>query len=219
MIIMSKRVIIFVGPPGSGKGTQSDLLGDSLGIPKIDVGSLLRQRAKSPDETGKTIHRFQNEGKMIPDDMLEPVIEPVIQKQPNKGFILDGYCRNIQQVQHVFDWEKKGIFKEPIVINLNVNTNTTLKRIKQRRFCATCNEIRYVKNDDQTTCDTCHGILQKREDDNVDTFKKRVVTYKQQALPAQKLLADRYKYIVISGEQPIEDVHRNIKKEVTKLWV
>lgn len=207
-----------MGPPGSGKGTQSDLLGEKLEIPKIDIGSILRKRADKEDEVGQKIHTLQNEGKMVSDDMLEPIIEPEICVQPESGFIIDGYCRNSEQVKHIIDWQKKGIIKDPLVVNLEVDTDATLERIKKRRYCASCNEIKYIKTPDQTDCAECGEVLAKREDDNVDTFMKRVETYRKQALPARKVLENMYPFITIKGDQTIEAVAEDIYKQVKPLW-
>lgn len=187
---------VFVGPPGCGKGTQSDILARRLRLPKVDVGASLRQRATANDAIGQTLQVAMARGEMIPDRKLEGIITPIFQAALSpSGIIIDGYCRTLAQVKHLEKWVSQRVLPPPLIIYLKIDPQKTAQRIAQRRRQA------------------------GRIDDAEVIFTKRVSTYRQLTEPAIASLIKRWPYLQINGDQSIEQVAGDLKNQLAPLWV
>ena len=175
--------LVFLGPPGSGKGTYASRIEDKRGWPQISTGQLLRDCRGDP-EYGKTIIEYQDSGKLVPDEIVMAVLKKRLSQDDCKnGFILDGFPRSLDQVE-----ELEKITKIDLVINLVVPEEIVIFRLSNRRQCRKCAEIfsvasEAVKPKVEGVCDKCGGELYQRDDDKPEVIKKRLDTYHQNTAP------------------------------------
>jgi len=201
--------IILVGPQGCGKGTQAKILSEKLNIPHISVGDLFRNlKGSLKEEITKTI----NQGKMISDDLTIKIVRQRL-KEPDaqNGFILDGFPRNLNQVELL----KKNTEINK-VIEITISDEEAIKRISGRLSCPDCkenyNELTSPKPQIPNICDKCQTKLIKRADDTEEAIKLRLEIYHNETEPILKFYKD--KLIKINGEQEIEKITEDINNEL-----
>lgn len=201
--------IILVGPPAGGKGTLAKSLRDDFKLPHISTGEIFRENIKNNTELGKQVKSYLDEGTLVPDDITMEVVKKRIAEQDCKnGYILDGFPRNTQQA---VKYDK--IDKADVVIHLNVGLQEIEDRILGRKTCAVCGKIyntRFYKSD---TCE-CGGKLTTRNDDNIDTIRKRYHSYEKETVP----ILNHYKSILksFSGKDSPEQTYTPIKEFLVK---
>jgi adenylate kinase len=174
--------IVILGPPGSGKGTYSSRLSARLGIPHISTGDIFREEIKSGSELGRKISEYVSNGRLVPDDTVNKVMEKRLSKEDcGRGFILDGYPRTIQQAEFL-----DRLSKIDVVINLNVPDEVIVRRLSSRLVCKKCgaiyNKITLPPKVDGV-CDKCGGELYQREDDKPEVVRERIKIYKKEVAP------------------------------------
>lgn len=207
--------IVIVGPPGSGKGTQAKRLATALGWPHIDVGDLLREASRGDSAEAKEIRETMQRGRMLPQTVVKPVVEAAITHLPH-GLVLDGYARQIEQVDILMDWAERKSIPPLWGIQLDVPADDIIERIKQRRYCTDCRHKDYLVTDaeEAVSCLRCGGHLAKREDDADQTVKKRLDTYAAETLPAIAHLKKRAPVTVIDGQGSIDEVAQRVEMAV-----
>ena len=174
--------LILLGPPGAGKGTQAQFLVEKYGTPQISTGDLLRKAVAEGTELGKIAKEYMDAGKLGPDDLILALVKERIEKPDcRKGYILDGYPRNLAQAQAMEELDTVDV-----VINLVLPMGELVNRLTSRRTCRKCNAVynltaRPPKVDG--ICDQCGGELYQRDDDNEATVSKRLETYTAQTAP------------------------------------
>ena len=183
---MSSKNIIIFGPPGVGKGTISNLLEEKLDMIHFSTGNILRREIDINSDLGNLVKIHVNSGKLVPDSIItDLVLNNIIKNKEyfikNKGFILDGFPRNLIQAQLLNDRLAKINLKINTVIYLYVNDKQILiSRLSSRLICRKCeknyNRI-FSPSKLEYICDNCGGDLYKREDDDVDVIKKRIQLY------------------------------------------
>jgi len=203
--------IILLGPPGSGKGTQGDLIEKKYGFPKVSSGDLLRQAVKNEALLDEEVEGALNCGRLVSDDIIMLMIKDRIsQEDCRKGYVMDGFPRNLNQAK-MFE-EINGKRKE-IVLDIYLSEKTLIERLGARRICPQCGAIYNMKlqyPEKEETCDACGARLIRRQDDELHVIKERLRVYRNQ----EKTLIDYYKqkgvYNKIDGEKNIEDVFSDI---------
>lgn len=205
-------IVILLGPPGSGKGTQADKIRDMLKVPHISTGDMLREAIKNNSPIGKEVKQYLDSGKLVPDEtIIELIRQRVSQADCEKGFILDGFPRTINQakgLELILEKMKRKIDK---VINLAVSEDILIERLSGRRTCSKCStpyHIKYKAPKKGDICDKCSGNLYQRDDDKPETIKQRFQVYQQQTAP----LLDYYKKVVINvnGDEDIGKITNRI---------
>jgi adenylate kinase len=185
--------LILLGAPGSGKGTQSAMLKEKIGVPSISTGDILRAAVKSQTKLGIQAKEFMKAGKLVPDEVVIGIIEDRLKDADCKnGYILDGFPRTITQAEALNDMLSKKGSAIGKVVNLDVDDQELIERLSGRRLCRDCGASYHVtfspsKKGDR--CERCEGELYQREDDEEATIKKRLKVYKEQTQP----LIDFYK--------------------------
>lgn len=210
--------IVFLGPPGAGKGTYSSRIGKILGIPHISTGDIFREAVKNGTELGDKVSKYLKGGELVPDEITIEVLKDRIRRPDcSKGFILDGYPRTISQAK-----ELDKITKIDIVLNLNLHEDILIKKLSARRICKVCGEIYNVVDIKETIegveynmasmlpktlgiCDKCGGELIQRKDDVINVIKERLNVYKAQTEP----LINYYR-----NRRILEDIFVNANPEV-----
>lgn len=172
--------MMFVGPPGAGKGTQATAIAARLCIPHISTGDMLREEIKNGTTLGTQAKAYIEVGDLVPDDVIIGMVkERIARPDSKKGFILDGFPRTVAQAQ-VLD----GITKLDVVFNIDVPDEALIKRICARRLCRECGAVFQVsKLDGAKSCLKCGGTLYIRPDDNEETVRQRISVYKQKTAP------------------------------------
>ncbi|OGR85420.1 MAG: adenylate kinase [Elusimicrobia bacterium RIFCSPLOWO2_01_FULL_54_10] len=174
--------LAILGPPGSGKGTQSTKLAHRLGIKHISTGDILRTAVKDKTPLGKKAHEFINSGQLVPDELMIGIVkERIAEKDCKNGFILDGFPRTIPQAQML----DKNIALDQVIF-FDVSEEECSRRLSSRQICTQCGQIYNPTTRPPLRagkCDKCKGPLATREDDKPETVKKRLKVYREQTEP------------------------------------
>jgi adenylate kinase len=201
--------LILLGAPGSGKGTQAKFIVEDFNIPQISTGDLLREAVKKSSDLGLKAQEFMNSGKLVPDNIVLQLLEERFnQDDCKKGFILDGYPRNLTQAQDL-----KKITSIDLVINIEVNYNLLIERITGRRTCKQCGAIYhllYSPSKEEGVCDKCSGALFQREDDTETTVKKRITTYEEETKPLIAYYQEKGILETLTSDGTIEEMYQKV---------
>ncbi|HDM43608.1 MAG TPA: adenylate kinase [Candidatus Woesearchaeota archaeon] len=183
-------IIVFFGPPGSGKGTIASIVKKELGIPHISTGDLLREEVKKGTELGIKAKSYMDRGELVPDDLVLEVLKRRIEKPDCKnGFILDGYPRNVEQAKTL-----DRMFKIDYIFNFVLSEEEIIKRLSNRRVCPKCGAIYNLISMPPKTpgiCDKCGAALIQRDDDKPQAIRERLEVYKKQTEPVLEYYGDR----------------------------
>lgn len=215
------KVIILLGPAGSGKGTQAKLLVKKFGLEYFGSGDALRKRQKLGDFTAKKLIKVMGRGALIPSFVISKLwidrLERFKQKAKFKGFVIDGSPRKIIEAKFFdealnwYEWRKYAR-----VISVNISRGESINRLTKRRMCKKCGRLipwlghfKKIKK-----CDKCGGPLVTRHDDKLSAIKKRLEEFKNEVIPVLNYYKRQGKLIVINGEQSIEDVFKDVSKAI-----
>ena len=200
--------IIFLGAPGSGKGTHATRVKTQLGVPHISTGDIFRENIKGGTPLGVLAKSYIDKGALVPDDVVISIVEDRLAREDcQKGFILDGFPRTIYQAEAL-----KKIADIDVVINLVVEDEAIVKRVAGRRMCRCGETYNVAFLNGKTTCAKCGGELYQREDDKEETVKSRLEVYHKETAPLidyyrkEGLLKD------VDGSQGIDAVYADIMK-------
>jgi adenylate kinase len=178
-------VIIFLGPPGIGKGTQAAKISAHLGFPHISTGDILRENIKRQTQLGKQTQVLIESGRYVPDEIINKMIEHRInQEDCYKGYILDGFPRTMQQAHWLnARLEGKAQLK---VISYDASDDTIVERLSGRLTCKGCGKTYhkiFSPPKEQSHCDQCGGDLMQRKDDQESVIRQRLAVYQQETSP------------------------------------
>ena len=175
------NAIIF-GAPGSGKGTYASRLQSKIGVQVIATGDIFRELMKEDTPLGREVKSYVEKGLLVPDNIVVKVLKQKLAKtSKEKGFILDGYPRTIEQAKNL-----EKLAKIDVIIQLKVPDWIIIERLSSRRICKNCGEVynlRYLKPKVDMKCDKCGGPLYQRPDDMPEVIKKRIEVYERQTQP------------------------------------
>lgn len=186
-------IVILLGAPGAGKGTQAELLVKRYQIPHIATGDIFREHFKKETPIGKLAKEYIDKGQLVPDQLTNDIVrDRLSQKDAQKGFILDGYPRNLFQARALDQLIERHGWKVTAVININPPADILVNRISGRRICSKCGAVYHVTNKKpkvEGICDVCGGTIIQRKDDNAEVVLKRLEVYENQT----KELIDYYR--------------------------
>jgi len=211
---------IIFGAPGSGKGTYSSRLQSKLGVDVIAMGDIFRENLKADTSLGKKVRRYVEKGLLVPDDIVIDVLKQRIAKVPNeRGFILDGYPRTIDQAKTLED-----IAEIDVILLQMVPDWIIIERLSSRRICKSCGavyNIRFLKPKVNGVCDKCGGSLYQRSDDTPEVIKRRLQVYQEQTSPLLQYYKEKNVPFIISSiiglDTPPETVVETMIEELKKL--
>jgi len=197
--------LIFLGAPGSGKGTQAEQVNVKYNIPAVSTGNMLREAVKNGTEAGLKAKTFMDAGDLVPDEVVIGIIKDrIAQSDAKNGFILDGFPRTVQQAEAL---EKMGVNIDK-VINIDVADEKIIARMSGRRVCADCGasyHIEYKPVKAEGTCDLCSGSVVLRDDDKPETVIARLKTYHEKTAPLIDFYESRGKLRTVEGQEEIKD--------------
>lgn len=208
--------LVFLGPPGAGKGTQSARIVEDYKIVQISTGDILRSAVKEGTELGKLAKKFMDEGKLVPDEVIIGIVRDRLkQKDCENGFILDGFPRTIPQAVSLDAMLKDDLNTHLThIISLEVDDRIIIERLTGRRTCRGCGKIFHIKYNPpkkDAVCDFCGGELYQRDDDKLETIQKRLNVYHEQTSALKDYYKSSGKLYVIDGSKNVQDVYGQIK--------
>jgi len=206
--------LILMGPPGSGKGVQGELVQDRFQIPRISTGDMFREAVRNQTEEGKEINQYLEAGKLVPDEVVIRVIKKRLsQADCANGFILDGFPRTLPQGESLEEMLKSQDMQLDYVISLEVPDEVIVNRVTSRRVCSGCGSVYNVKTSPppaDNICPKCKGTIIQRNDDKEETILNRLQVYKDQTLPLKEFYRERGLLAEIEGDGAIEDIQNRI---------
>jgi adenylate kinase len=210
--------IIFLGPPGAGKGTQSRKVTEKYGFPQVSTGDILREAVKNGTDNGVKAKAFMDAGKLVPDELVVGIVaERLAQSDCAKGFILDGFPRTSSQAETLCDILGGLRRKIDVVIDLVVDEEDLIKRLAGRRTCKKCGmgyNIWFAPSAKEGICDKCGGELFQRGDDTEETARARFKVYKEQSEELGLYYNAAGKYFKLDGKAGVEDIFKKIEEIV-----
>lgn len=213
-----KRNLIFLGPPGAGKGTFAGVLTRQLGIVHVSTGEIFRNEIKSETELGKIAKKYVESGHLVPDEIVvKMVLKRLANSDCKAGFILDGFPRTLEQAKSLDEAIKKTHIKIDLVICFESSDDLLIKRLTARLTCRNCGEIfnkLFSPPKTEGTCDKCGVELYQRADDGLETVKNRLALYKEQTEPLIEYYTKERLIYSLNSEQNKDAV---LKKLITIL--
>jgi len=214
----TKKVIILLGAPNSGKGTQARKISENLGIPQISTGNILRKEVKNGTDLGMEAKAYMESGGLVPDELIMQIFKKRIsEKDCAKGFVLDGFPRTLNQARQLDNLLSEDKNTVTQIINLDVDRPILYYRSAARYTCEDCSRTYAITegyNPDTSKCD-CGGKLIKRADDTPEVLSKRLENYDKQTLPLIDYYGERVSNInVQSNDIQATDVFDMIMEKV-----
>ncbi|MEJ5338902.1 MAG: adenylate kinase [Aquificaceae bacterium] len=204
-------IVVFLGPPGSGKGTQAKKLSQELGLVHISTGDILREAVKNQTELGIKAKEYMDRGELVPDSLMIALIEEVMPQEG--GFILDGFPRTVPQAEALDDMLQKHGKGLSWVFLFDLPEEVVVERLSGRLTCSQCGAVYHIKYNppkEEGICDLCGGRLVQREDDREEIVRKRYRVYTDQTRPLVEFYQQRDKLIRLNAAQDIQEVNRRL---------
>ena len=202
--------IIFIGPPGAGKGTQAEKIVSGFGLPHISTGDAFRLAMSQGTPMGVKAKDYVDRGLLVPDDITIGIVKERIQLDDCKdGFLLDGFPRTLVQAEALDEIMKSMDDKIDHVINLSVNRGFLMDRLTGRWICKSCGATYHITNNpplQEGICDKCTGSLYQRSDDTEEKVGTRLDEYSNKTAPLLQYYEDKRLLRQINGEQEIDAV-------------
>jgi len=205
-------ILVFLGPPGAGKGTQAKLLSQRMGFLHLSTGDLLREAVKNQTPLGKKAKEYMDRGELVPDGLIVQLIEETMPKDGN--VILDGFPRTVNQALALEEMLKGKGEKISKVLFFDVPDEVIIDRLSGRRVCSKCGAVYHVKYNPpkvEGACDLCGGSLVQRDDDREEVVKKRLEVYRKQTQPLIEFYQDRGIIYRLDAEKGVEELFEEVK--------
>jgi adenylate kinase len=218
---MSATRLIFIGPPGSGKGTQAQRLHESRGLTQLSSGHVLRGEICSQTELGQRVAAYVESGALVPDQVITDVMLSAVDKLPaESGFILDGFPRTVPQAEALgAGFADRGMTVDAVV-DFDLPDETIIQRISGRRVCTKCGatyNVEFLPPKAEGVCDVCGAEVVQRKDDAPDVVRARLETYREQTEPLVAFYADRGLLCRIDASQPADEVEAAVLEAVDRV--
>jgi len=206
--------VVLLGAPGAGKGTQAKQIARRFGIPQVSTGDILRENVAQGTELGRKARAVIERGELVPDDLVLPMIaERLTQLDCERGFILDGFPRTVNQAEWLDRFLESREFCgkkfRPVVINIKVGYNQLLQRLTGRRSCPVDQKIYNIYSQPpkkEGVCDFCGTQLVQRKDDKEEVISERLKSYERQTLPLVDYYRRQGRLREIDGELSVDQV-------------
>lgn len=214
-------LIILLGPPGAGKGTQAERVVKERQLAYIATGDMLRNAVKAASALGRKAKQFMDQGQLVPDELVVEIVKERLQ-DPDcaKGALLDGFPRTVSQaifLEQVLPTVGFGIDR---VLSIEVDEKELIERLTGRRVCSDCGasyHLKFKPPQVRNVCDQCGGDLFQRDDDTLETVEERLQVYKKQTEPLVEFYQDKKLLDRIDGNLDIDQVYKQIDEIIEKL--
>ena len=199
--------IIFLGPPGAGKGTQAQIVCRRLGIPQVSTGDMLRAAIAAGTEMGRKAKEYMDQGQLVPDEVVIGIVKDrLADADCQKGYILDGFPRTVEQAKALSTFAKIDV-----AINLDVPDDVLVKRLSGRRVCPLCGAPYHVDRlNGETVCRADGTPLIQRDDDKAETVQNRLAVYHQKTAPLIDYYREAGLLKNIGGGLSLEEISEEI---------
>jgi len=208
--------VIFLGPPGAGKGTQAGRLAEWAKVPRISTGDMLREAIAAGTALGREIAPLMEKGALVPDDLLIGVVqERLLHKDCAKGYILDGFPRTLRQATGFETMVGGNLTEELLVFDVEVPRAELLRRLSGRRWCPTCQSTYHVDNNpprNDLRCDREGAPLIQREDDKEVAVARRLKEYDERTAPLIDYYRGRSHFYHVDGYRPPDAVFQELTR-------
>lgn len=206
--------LVLLGAPGAGKGTQAKKLIEKYSIPQISTGDILRKAVADGTPLGKEAKSYMDKGELVPDSVVIGIIrERLKENDCKKGYILDGFPRNVAQAKALDDMLKSLNSPLDFAISIDVSFDELMKRLTGRRTCKKCGQmynIYFTPPKKNGVCDKCGGELYQRDDDKEETIRKRLEVYEAQTAPVIGYYREKGILKSVPGTGSIDDIFNKI---------
>ena len=193
--------VIFLGPPGAGKGTQAVRVCERLGIPQISTGDILRRAMREQTPTGLAAKSYVDKGQLVPDSVVIDIVrERLAQEDCAGGYLLDGFPRTVPQAETLAQFAHIDA-----VIDIDVSDEKLIERLSGRRVCPACGGTYHISHLKGDTCEKCGGKLIQRDDDKAETVLSRLSVYHAQTAPLIDYYDARGLLRKVDGSAPMDD--------------
>ena len=207
-----KTVLILLGPPGAGKGTQAERLCAELSLPHVSTGDLFRENLSQGTELGERARSYMNAGKLVPDEVVVDMLaDRVSRPDCQAGYLLDGFPRTIPQAEALETMLADRA--ELRVLSLRVPAEVLIKRLTGRRTCGSCGNLHHMEFSPpaaEGVCDKCGGELTQRSDDSPEVVGKRLEVYEEETRPLEGFYADRGLLAAVDGDRTPDEVFADL---------
>lgn len=211
-----KRALIFLGPPGAGKGTQAKRVAQNCGILHLSTGDAFRDAIRRDTELGHRVRPIVERGELVPDQLvIEIVRERLSRPDCDKGFVFDGFPRTLPQAEQLDGILSAGEFEKLVVVDFCVSEEKLLRRLTGRRTCSVGGEIYNIYDAPPKVpevCDHDGGKLVQRSDDRPDVVRKRLRAYELQTKPLEEYYRRRSALQALDASQSVEEVGRALDR-------
>ncbi|OQX52995.1 MAG: adenylate kinase [Candidatus Omnitrophica bacterium 4484_213] len=205
--------LVFLGPPGAGKGTQAEVVCKHFSIEHISSGDLLRGAVRSNSLIGKKAKGFIEKGLLVPDEIVVQIVSEEIKKD-RKGFVLDGFPRNLAQAEFLNNSLSSLNICLDRVLNFVTSPQKIIERLSGRRICPKCQAIYHIKNMPplkEGICDKCGSSLLQRDDDKEETIRERLKVYTQLSQPLIEYYRKKGILVDVNGDLEVQVLFEVIK--------
>ncbi len=218
---MSLVRLVFLGPPGSGKGTQARRLADRFALVPLSSGDILRDEIRAETTIGKHAQSFVESGRLVPDDVISGVMLAGLRRLPRSaGFILDGFPRTVPQAEALDQGLRVLGLPLEGVVDFALDDAAILERITTRRICSACKtpyNVRFSPPRKPDVCDRCGAPVVQREDDREEVVLTRLDTYRRQTAPLTEYYSTRGLLYAIDAGRPPEAIERDLAAVILSL--
>lgn len=208
--------LIFMGPPGAGKGTQADVFHRQDGLPHVSTGEILRQAVRDGTDVGWRAFQFMQEGDLVPDEIVDRIVQ-IRLAEPDcaEGFILDGYPRTIGQAEALDTWLARADRGLDAVVYFEIREEILLRRLTGRRVCPTCGSIYHLDYHpprEPGVCDVDGVALSQRKDDMLSTVLHRLEVFHRWTEPLVGHYRKHGLFLTVNAERPVPEVYESIRE-------
>lgn len=207
-------VIVMLGAPGAGKGTQARMLSEALGVPQVSSGDIFRENLKNQTPLGMLAKTYMDKGELVPDGVtIDMVMDRLSKDDAANGVVLDGFPRTLNQAAALDKaLEAKGLSIQVVPL-LEVGDEALISRLAGRRVCRNCQamyHVEYTPSKVEGVCDKCGGELYRRADDEPDTVRNRLFVYYKQTAPLIGYYFAHGLLKSLNGDRPMEQVQADL---------